>query len=40
MDIDGKGFKPIIVGKYRRAGSRANVSEEDQPELDRMTSRS
>jgi hypothetical protein len=40
MDADGKGMKPIIVGKYRRAGSGAKVSEDDQPELDRMTSRS
>ncbi|MDP9281082.1 MAG: DUF1579 domain-containing protein [Chloroflexota bacterium] len=40
MDTDGKGMKPIIVGKYRRAGSRGKTSEEDQPELDRMTSRS
>jgi hypothetical protein len=40
MDVDGKGFEPIIVGKYRRAGSRANVSVEDQPELDRLTPRS
>jgi Protein of unknown function (DUF1579) len=40
MDVDGKGFKPIIVGKYRRVGSQAKVSEADQPELDRMTSRS
>ena len=40
MDVDGKGFKPIIVGTYRRAGSGAKVSEEDQPELDRVTARS
>lgn len=40
VDVDGKGSKPIIVGKYRRAGSRANVSEEHQPERDRTTSRS
>lgn len=40
MPVEGKGFKPIVVGNYRRVGSRAKVSEEDQPELDRMTSRS
>lgn len=40
MDADGKGMKPIIVGNYRRAGSSAKVSEEDQPELDRATARS
>ena len=34
------GFKPIVEGKYRRVGSGAKVSEKDQPELDRMTSRS
>jgi len=40
MPVEGKGFKPIVEGKYRRVGSGAKVSEEDQPELDRMTSRS
>jgi hypothetical protein len=44
MNVDGKGFKPIIVGKYRRADSKGKVSEkvseEDQPELDRATARS
>ena len=40
MPVEGKGFKPIVEGKYRRVGSRAKVSEEDQPELDRMTARS
>ena len=40
MPVEGKGFKPIVEGKYRRAGSRPKVSEADQPELDRMTSRS
>ena len=39
MDIDGKGMKPIIEGKYRRAGSR-QVSQEHQAERDRVTSRS
>ena len=37
---DGKGWKPIVEGKYRRAGVRAKVSEEDQPDLERITSRS
>ena len=40
VDVDGKGWRPIIVGTYRRAGSGAKVSEEDQPELDRVTARS
>jgi hypothetical protein len=39
MDVDGKGMKPIIEGKYRRADSR-QVSEEDQAAPDRVTSRS
>jgi hypothetical protein len=37
MDVDGKGFKPIIVGKYRRAGSSGKAPEEDQPEPRRVT---
>ena len=40
MDADGKGMKPIIVGKYRRADAGRKVSEEDQPEPDRVTARS
>ena len=40
MDVDGKGMKPIIEGKYRRAGSDRKVTEEDQPEPDRVTARS
>lgn len=39
MDVDGKGMKPIIEGRYRRVGSSA-VSEKDQPEPDRVTARS
>ena len=39
MEADGKGMKPIIVAKYRRAVA-GKVSEEDQPELDRVTARS
>lgn len=40
MNVDGKGWSPIIEGKYRRAGSSAKVSEKHQGELDRATSRS
>jgi hypothetical protein len=40
MDVNGKGMKPIIEGKYRRAGSERKVAEEDQPEPDRVTARS
>jgi hypothetical protein len=40
MNVDGKGWKPIIEGEYRRAGPARNVSEEDQAELDRATARS
>jgi hypothetical protein len=39
MDVDGKGPKPIIEGKYHRVGA-GRVSEEDQAEPDRVTSRS
>ena len=40
MNLDGKGMKPIIEGKYRRAGSDSDVAEKDQPEPDRVTARS
>jgi len=40
MDIDGKGWKPTIEGKCRRRVGASAVSEEDQPEPDRVTSRS
>ena len=40
MDVDGTGFKPIIVGKYRRAGAAGKVAEETQTEPDRVPSRS
>ena len=40
MDVDGKGSKPVIVGTYRRAGSSTKRTEQDQPELDRTTTRS
>jgi len=40
MDVDGKGFKPIIVGKYRRVGSARKAEEETQAEPDRVPSRS
>ena len=39
MDVDGKGMKPIIEGNYHRVGA-ANVAETEQPEPDRVTSRS
>jgi len=38
MDVDGKGSKPIILGKYRRAGSSGKV--EEQPEPDGVSARS
>ncbi len=40
MNVDGKGWKPIIVGKYRRIGSSSKVSGADQAEPDSVTSRS
>lgn len=39
MKVDGKGWTPIVEGKYRRAGSGTNAAD-DVPERDRVTTRS
>ena len=39
MPVEAR-LQPIVEGEHRRAAARAKVSEEDQPELGCMTSRS